>query len=71
MSKTYRYTGDPGRYYPTLGLTPGAKKDGYDGVEFELDDNPDEARFTERAPKPAVAGPPNADESGMPDATKE
>jgi hypothetical protein len=52
---TYRYTGEPGRYYPTLGFTAGPKKDGCDGTELDADDNPDVYRFTEKTPDPPAA----------------
>lgn len=43
---TYTYTGDPGRYYPTLGLKP--EPDG----QYELKRNPDPDRFTPPDPDP-------------------
>jgi hypothetical protein len=73
MSKTYRYTGEPDHYYPSLGIRPGAKRDGYDGVEFEFDENPDEYRFTEKAAAPKRDKPDDTSTTtpAAPDTTEE
>ncbi|MFC1410509.1 hypothetical protein ACEZCY_14720 [Streptacidiphilus sp. N1-12] len=42
----YTYTGDEGRYYPTLGLTPEP------GDVLELDRNPGDGRWTPPDPEP-------------------
>jgi hypothetical protein len=43
---TYTYTGDEGRYYPSLGLAPEP------GQEYELDRNPGDGRFDPPDPEP-------------------
>ena len=43
---TYTYTGDDGRYFPTLGL------EAEPGGEYELDRNPDPLWFTPPDPEP-------------------
>jgi hypothetical protein len=45
----YTYTGDPGRYYPRLGLSPEP------GGSYELDANPGDGRFEPPDPKPEAA----------------
>lgn len=43
---TYTYTGDEGRYYPSLGLAPEP------GQDYELDRNPADGRWTPDDPEP-------------------
>ncbi|EST24387.1 hypothetical protein [Streptomyces roseochromogenus] len=55
---SYTYTGDEGRYYPRLGLTPEP------GAAYELEKNPGDGRWTPPDPEPeppaAEAAPPVA-----------
>lgn len=54
----YTYTGDEGRYYSTLGLTPDP------GGEYELDRNPGDGRWTPDDPKPAPEPEAEAEADG-------
>lgn len=48
----YTYTGEDGRYYPTLGLTPEA------GTSYDLDEDPGDGRWeAPTARRPAKADP--------------
>jgi hypothetical protein len=47
----YTYTGEPGRYYPRLGLRPEP------GAAYELAANPDPARFDPPDPAPEPPEP--------------
>jgi hypothetical protein len=53
---SYTYTGDEGRYYPTLALAPEP------GGEHDLDHNPGDGRWTPEDPEPE----PPAEEAAAP-----
>lgn len=52
----YTYTGDEGRYYPTLALTPEP------GQAYQLDRNPADGRWTPPDQEPAPAPEPVAEQ---------
>lgn len=65
---SYTYTGDEGRYYPRLGLTPEP------GNAYELEKNPGDGRWTPPDPEPELpadeATPPVADSPAPTKASK-
>jgi hypothetical protein len=58
---TYTYTGDPGRYYPTLGV------EGVPGETAELDDDPGDGRWEPAGDPPE---PPDAPFGPLPGPVK-